>query len=207
MIRMLDPADPIRLLVAILAAGESRRLGQPKQLVPINGEPMLRRQCRTAIEARLGPMAVILGCRADECAATIADLPVERQINEQWANGLGTSIRLASQLATAADIDGLLLLHADQYRVTPVDLRALHAAWLQSACRGACISVSAGNSGPPVIFPRSCFADLVKLEGDMGARSVLAKLPESATQRVTMPNAFFDLDLPADAALLAAGGE
>jgi CTP:molybdopterin cytidylyltransferase MocA len=203
---MPDPADQTRLLVAILAAGGSRRLGQPKQLVMINGEAMLRRQCRTAIEARLGPVAVILGCRADECAATIADLPVERQINEQWADGLGTSIRLASRLAKAADADGLLLLHADQYRVTQVDLWALHAAWRQSAGRSACISVSADNSGPPVIFPRSCFADLIELDSDAGARSVLAKLPDSAVQRVTIPNAFFDLDLPDDVASLAAGG-
>jgi xanthine dehydrogenase accessory factor len=203
---MLDPADRNRLLLFILAAGGSRRLGRPKQLVPIDGEPMLRRQCRTAVEARLGPVTVILGCRAAECAATIAGLPLERHTNDQWSDGLGTSIRLASRLAAAADADGLLLLHADQYRVTPVDLRTLHAAWLQSAGRSACVSVSPGNSGPPVIFPRGCFADLVKLDGDAGARSVLAKLRESAVQRVTMPNAFFDLDLPADVASLAAGG-
>jgi molybdenum cofactor cytidylyltransferase len=202
---MLEPADQSRLLVAILAAGESRRLGQPKQFVPIDGEPMLRRQCHTAIEARLGSVAVILGCRAAECAATIADLSVEQQINVNWADGLGTSIRMASRLATSANADGLLLLHADQYRVTPVDLRALHAAWLQSACRSACISVSAGNSGPPVIFPRRYFADLVKLDGETGARTVLTALPDDTVQRVTIPNAFFDLDLPADLASLAAG--
>jgi molybdenum cofactor cytidylyltransferase len=200
---MLELPDQSRLLVVILAAGESRRLGQPKQLVGIDGEPILRRQCRMALEAWLGPVAVILGCRAADCAAAIADLPVEQHVNEHWANGLGTSIRLASSAAITAGADGLLLLHADQYRVTPTDLRALAAAWLESGRLSACISVSGSESGPPVIFPQACFANLLTLDGDQGARRVLAELPDGAVQRVTIPNAFVDLDLPADLASLA----
>ena len=52
-----------RLVLAILAAGASRRLGQPKQLVSLEGELLLRRQCRIALEAQIGRVAVILGCR------------------------------------------------------------------------------------------------------------------------------------------------
>jgi CTP:molybdopterin cytidylyltransferase MocA len=203
----LDLPDQGRLLVAILAAGASRRLGQPKQLVEIDGEPILRRQCRMALEARLGTVAVILGCGAAECAATIADLPVETHINDQWADGLGSSIRSAGKVAIAAGANGLLLLHADQYRVTPADLRALLAAWLESDCLSACVSIWGSESGPPVIFPQSCFHDLLSLDGDVGARRVLTKLPPAAVQRVTMPNAFFDLDQPADlASSLESGG-
>jgi molybdenum cofactor cytidylyltransferase len=199
---MVDLPVQSRLLVAILAAGASRRLGQPKQLVAIDGEPMLRRQCRTALEAKIGPVAVILGCRAAECAATIADLPVERHVNERWVDGLGTSIRSAANVAVTAGAAGLLLLHADQYRVTPADLHALNAAWLKIDGLSACISVSGDASGPPVIFPQSCFGRLLTLDGDQGARSVLAELPDSAVKRVPMPNAFIDLDRPADLASL-----
>ncbi len=193
-----------QLLSAILAAGASRRLGQPKQLVSMGGQPMLRRQCRMALETGLGPVVVILGHRADDCAAAIADLPVERHINEQWADGLGTSIGLAAKTATETGADGLLLLHADQYRVTPADLVALRAAWLESDCSCACVSVSDGASGPPVIFPQNCFSELTALDGDVGARRVLAKLPDHAVRRVTIQNAFFDLDLPVDLASLPA---
>jgi CTP:molybdopterin cytidylyltransferase MocA len=203
---MRAPADQSRLFVAILAAGGSRRLGQAKQLVAIDGQPILRRQCRTALEAALRPVAVILGCRAAECAAVVGDLPVERHVNEQWTDGLGSSIRLAAKAAIAAGADGLLLLHADQYRVTAADLHALHAAWLASHCLSACVSVWQNETGPPVIFPQSCFADLSKLEGDHGARQVLALLPDDAVQSVPMPNAFFDLDEPADLASLTSGG-
>jgi molybdenum cofactor cytidylyltransferase len=191
------------LLIAILAAGGSRRLGQPKQLASIDGEPMLRRQCRMALAAQLGPVAVILGCHATECAAIIADLPVKRHVNEQWGDGLGASIRSAAQMAITAGADGLLLLHVDQYRVTPADLLALSTAWLESDCSCACVSVSGSEFSPPVIFPRSCFAELLALDGDIGARGVLGKLPDAAVRRVTLPNAFFDLDVPEDLASLA----
>jgi molybdenum cofactor cytidylyltransferase len=193
-----------RLLLAVLAAGASQRLGQPKQLVVLDGEPLLRRQCRVALEADIGPVAVILGCRATDCAATIADLPIARHINQSWSDGLGMSIRRAADAAVAIDASGLLLLHVDQYRLTAADLRSLHAAWIESQGSIACVAVHGADFGPPVIFPRRCFADLLQLDGDSGARRVLAALPADELQRVVIPNAIHDLDLPAELAAAVA---
>jgi molybdenum cofactor cytidylyltransferase len=197
MLPMSIEANAVNLLLAVLAAGASRRLGQPKQLVTLGGEPLLRRQCRVALEAQVGPVAVILGSQAAECAATIDDLPVARHINERWAEGLGASIRHAAQAAVAADAAGLLLLHVDQYRLTAEDVHLLHAAWLGSHGLSACATMHGDDFGPPVIFPRQCFAELLQPDGDAGARSVLAKLPAEALRRVEIPNAIHDLDLPA----------
>jgi molybdenum cofactor cytidylyltransferase len=199
---LANRAAESRLLLAILAAGASRRLGQPKQLVELGGESLLRRQCRIAIEARLGPAAVILGCQATECAATIVDLPVARYINQRWAEGLGSSIRRAAEAAMAADATGLLLLHVDQYRLTAADLHSLHNAWLDSHSVSACVAMCGDYFGPPVIFPRSCFAELLKLDGDAGARGVLAALPANALRRVRILNAINDLDSPEQLAAL-----
>ncbi|HEY2147174.1 MAG TPA: nucleotidyltransferase family protein [Pirellulales bacterium] len=196
---MLDAADH-RLLVTILAAGASRRLGQPKQLVDLRDEPLLRRQCRMALAAKIGGVAVILGYRSTECAATIADLPVAHQINAQWEEGLASSIREAVRAALAADATGLGLLHVDQYRLEAADLRAVHAAWSNSGGLNACVSTHAGASGPPVIFPKRCFDDLMLLEGDSGARGVLSRLPTADLCSISVPNAFHDLDLPAELA-------
>jgi molybdenum cofactor cytidylyltransferase len=193
-----------RLLVVVLAAGASRRLGQPKQLVALGGESLLRRQCRIALEAQVGPVAVVLGFQAAECAATIIDLPVARHNNQRWAEGLGLSIRLAAQAAASADCSGLLLLHVDQYLVTAADLRSLHAAWIDSHGWSACVAMYGDDFGPPVIFPRRCFAELLQLDGDEGARRVLAALPADELRRVIIPNAIHDLDRPAQLAALVA---
>jgi hypothetical protein len=74
------------LVVAVLAAGASRRLGRAKQLVPIGGEPLLRRQCRCACRGE-GPVVVILGCDEEQYREVIIDLPVDAR-NDEWAEGL-----------------------------------------------------------------------------------------------------------------------
>lgn len=193
-------ASESRLLVVVLAAGASQRLGQPKQLISLGGESLLRRQCRLALEIEPGSVAVILGCQADECAANIVDLPVARYINEHWAEGLGASIRLAAQVAVANDAVGLLLMHVDQYRLTAAELLKLRAAWRDSHGLAACVAEHGDDCGPPVIFPRDCFAKLLQLDGDAVARRVLAALPADSLRRVEIPNAIYDLDVPADLA-------
>lgn len=189
------------VLVAILAAGASRRLGQPKQLVMLAGEPLVRRQCRMAIESQTGSIAVILGCYADECAAAIVDLSITPMINQSWSEGLASSIRHAAQAAIDMDAAGLLLLHVDQYRLMAEDLQSLYAAWKESP-QNVCVAKYDDTIGPPVIFPRHCFSKLLKLNGDVGARRVIAELPAAAVLRVNIRNASHDLDEPSQLAAL-----
>ncbi len=73
------------LLVVVLAAGASRRLGTSKQLVSIDGEPLLRRQCRCALDAHVGRVLVILGCHADLHRRVISDLPIGLDVNDELA--------------------------------------------------------------------------------------------------------------------------
>jgi molybdenum cofactor cytidylyltransferase len=187
------------LLVAILAAGASRRLGQPKQLVKIDGEPLLRRQCRIALETNIGSIAVICGCHADLCIAEISDFPVSIRRNERWEEGISSSIREAARAAIEHQADALLILHVDQYRIAPEDLRTLHAAWLAATNSNIAFrSCNHAYAGPPVIFPAMLFQELLELRGDQGARSVLANLDDQALIEVAMPRAVYDLDLPAD---------
>src|SRR3954468_23882508 len=125
------PHNPPKLLVAVLAAGASRRLGRPKQFVEIDGEPLVRRQCRIAIDANVGEVVVIVGCHARDCATAVGSIPgASVSVNEHWEEGLASSIRAALHAAIGANSSGLMLVHADQYALTVEDLRALHAAWL-----------------------------------------------------------------------------
>lgn len=186
---------PQPLLIAILAAGASRRLGQPKQLVTVSGKPLLQRQCEVAIEAGMGAVAVILGCQADACRAAVNHLDVATFLNDQWPFGLGSSIACAARAAIDLNASGLLILHCDQFAITASDLRTLDELWAND--RSKAVRARAGSYiGPPVIFPASSFADLNQLSGDDGAKSVLARLGRANVLEVDIPSAGQDLDTP-----------
>src|SRR6188472_4388996 len=106
------------LLIAVLAAGASHRLGQPKQFVIVGNEPLLRRQCRMAIESGVGPVTTILGCHAAACAELLGGLQVAIRRNESWEEGLASSIREAARAAIECAASGLLLFHCDHYRLS-----------------------------------------------------------------------------------------
>ena len=184
------------LVVAVLAAGASRRLGQPKQLVPLDGEPLLRRQCRCALAAGLGEVVVVLGANEHQHRTVITDLPVEVTVNQEWTEGLASTLRVAvcaAQRRRAA----LLVLPCDQYRITPGDLRTLRDRWY-AAPSIAWMSVSDGYAGPPAILPDQYFEQVLELRGDAGARSVLRAAQAPAVREMVNPRATFDLDSPAD---------
>jgi CTP:molybdopterin cytidylyltransferase MocA len=198
-----------KLLVAILAGGASRRLGRPKQLVEIDGEPLIRRQCRVAMESNVGEVVVIVGCHARECATAAAaaalgawPAPAVR-VNEHWEEGLASSIREAVRAAIDAGAPGLMLVHGDQFALTSADLRALQAAWLGAGGAKACRSWHEDYLGPPVILPARCFDAAMRLRGDDGARDVLRALGPDETIQVHVPSAVHDLDEPAQLDQLA----
>src|ERR1700674_5780337 len=87
------------LVVAVLAAGASRRLGRAKQLVPVGGQPLLRRQCRCALSARVGEVVAILGCDEAQHREVIVDLPVDVRVNDEWEEGLAATPRSAVRAA------------------------------------------------------------------------------------------------------------
>lgn len=185
--------DETPLAVAILAAGASRRLGQPKQLVIVQGEPLLRRQSRVALAAGIGPVVVVVGCHAAACARTVDDLPLEIRVNPDWPEGLAGSIRHAVRMASERRAAGLLLILGDQYRITAPDLRALRAAW-ERAPTAAYVARSGDYTGPPVIIPADRYERALTLRGDRGARAILYDAGLPPPIEIESPRARFDLD-------------
>jgi molybdenum cofactor cytidylyltransferase len=185
------------LLVAILAAGASRRLGVAKQLVAIDGIPLARRQCLVALAASIGPVAIIVGSRAADLTPVVADLPVDVCVNPHWQEGMAASLRRAVRAALRHRAAALLVLACDQYRITPDDLRRLCTAWLGSG-KGACVSRAGRHLGPPAIIPADRFDSVLELRGDVGARAVLFDSRRSRPLEVHNPRARFDVDYPHD---------
>ena len=184
------------LLVVILAAGASHRLGRAKQLVSIGGEPLLRRQCRCALAARVGPVLVMLGWDADQHKRAIADLAVDVLVNDEWQEGIAATLRHAVAVASARRA-ALLVLPCDQYRITPDDLRTLYDTWRLSPST-ACVSRWRDYSGPPAILPIECYDEVLALRGDTGARAVLYHSQRPHPMEITNQRATYDLDSPAD---------
>ena len=182
------------VVIAVLAAGASRRLGRAKQLVLIGGEPLLRRQCRCALDARIGEVVAILGCDDAQHRQVIIDLPVEVRVNNEWEEGLAATLRSAVRTAKARQA-ALLVLQCDQYRIMSDDLRTLYEHW-RWAPRIACVSRWGSYAGPPAILPVHYYDDVLRLRGDVGARSVLYDLHRPSPDEIRNPRAAFDLDSP-----------
>jgi CTP:molybdopterin cytidylyltransferase MocA len=149
---------------AILAAGESRRLGRRKQLVEIEGEPLLRRTARIALASRADRVAAVLGAYREEIEPSLAGLAVEVVDNPEWREGMGSSIRAAVAWARGAEF--LLLLVCDQPHLATPHLDALIAR------RALVGSRYAGTIGVPALVPAERFDDLAALRGDRGARGM-----------------------------------
>ena len=180
--------------VILLAAGGSRRLGRPKQLVAIGGEPLVRRIARVAAEVA-GEVIVVLGARAEEVAGALDGLAVSTVINERWEEGVGASIAcgaLASRPGSA-----LLVLTCDQPRLTASHLAALLAA--HAASGGVVASRYAGTLGVPAVFPPALRGALGALGGDRGAKSLLLAHQAAA---IEWPAGEDDIDTEADLARL-----
>jgi CTP:molybdopterin cytidylyltransferase MocA len=184
------------LLVAVLAAGASRRLGRAKQLVPIGGEPLLRRQCRCALSAQVGEVVAILGCDQVQHREIIIDLPIDVRVNDEWEEGLAATLRSAVRVAQGRRA-ALLVLPCDQYRIIPEDLRALYDHWRWTPCI-ACASRRGRYAGPPAILPIHCHDYVLGLHGDIGARSLLYHSRRPSPDEIANPRAGFDLDSPED---------
>ena len=187
---------PLKAAAVILAAGASTRLGNPKQLVQIDGESLLLRTARLALEAGCAPVIVVLGFEADRMSAELAGLPVEAVVNQKWDSGMGSSLAcgVVAALRARPKMDALVLLVCDQPRLTAAHLLrllALHAAGSSAITASA----YAGRAGVPAVFGTGLFSALKSIEGDQGARDLIFR---HGARTVDWPDGAYDIDLPGD---------
>jgi molybdenum cofactor cytidylyltransferase len=182
--------------IVILAAGGSRRLGRPKQLLSVLGEPLLRRVVRMAADVQPDHLIVVLGSSAYDCVPVIKDCGVDIVVNPFWESGLAGSIRLGVERAEGQGASSVLLLLADQ-------------PWLNSEVIGRFLDrvngqtdviISArydGILGAPMMFGSDWFPQLKNLEGDQGARNLVAK-EGGRVEVIDWSEGALDLDTPED---------
>jgi CTP:molybdopterin cytidylyltransferase MocA len=188
-------AEAPRHGVILLAAGASRRLGRAKQLLEVDGEPLVRRAARCGLATEPLHMVVVLGAAAGAVRAALSGLRFDAFVCDRWEEGMGRSLA-AGLGALDTRCAGALVVLCDQVALTPGHLVALRDAWRRSPS-GAAASGYGGVAGVPALLPREWFDSLAKEPGDRGARALLRQhardvtvLPDESLAR--------DVDVPRD---------
>jgi molybdenum cofactor cytidylyltransferase len=181
----------------ILAAGGSSRFGKPKQLLLWKGMPLIRHVCLTALSAGLVPVVVVIGSAETEVRQSIQDLPLRIVNNNDWKQGMSTSIKAGLE-EMPHNIGGALFMQCDQPQIPSTLIRSLIAAHESSLHRIIAPQID-GQRGNPVLFDADTFPELLCLNGDIGGRALFTRYPVHWVAWHD-PNILIDIDTPEDLA-------
>jgi molybdenum cofactor cytidylyltransferase len=173
-------------------------MGQPKQLLQINGKSLLRHAVEEAIESDLGPVIVVLGAFAEQIKEVLQALEIKIVHNPDWQQGMGTSIQKGIQ-EVQKEYDycqGAILMLSDQPYANAALLNSLLQTHL-STQKPIVASTYQDTLGVPAYFHHSYFTFLSQLEGSIGARKLIQQ-HKAQVASVDFPSGKFDVDTPED---------
>ncbi len=195
----------MRVAAVILAAGASRRYGEDKLLVELDGKPLLQHAVDAANASGVDDVIVVLGHDSDAVLASVRLGRARAVTNPDHGAGQSTSLRLGIRAASGADAAVVLL--GDQPRVTAhlIDALIARARETRSA---AVVSSLDGRRSPPTLLRRELWPALEGISGDVGAREILAGRGDVAVLDVTDDlGTLDDVDRPSDLARIAKAGK
>ncbi|OFW63762.1 MAG: hypothetical protein A2135_04895 [Actinobacteria bacterium RBG_16_67_15] len=186
----------------VLAAGASRRLGRPKQLLPLHGRPLLESVVAMAASWPVDMVVVVLGAFWEEIADAVQFGDAVVAVNEDWPEGIASSLRVGLDFVSRdPTYDRAFVVLGDQPSIPPDVPPGLLAA-AEIGSRPALVPVYRYERANPVLFDRSLWARLMSLEGDMGASGILKAHPEWVKEVRFDHLPPHDVDTEADAAEL-----
>ena len=194
--REQPPAAP-RIGALVLAAGQSRRMGATNKLTAeIDGVPMVRQVCDTALASKAEGLIVVTGHERDAVRQALSTVDATFVHNPAYADGLSASL-CAGLGAVPESWDGVVVCLGDMPRVTPEDLNRLIAAFNPVEGRAICVPTHHGKRGNPVLWGRQFFDEIRSVAGDVGARHLIGAYPEAVSE-VEMPSdaVLHDIDTP-----------
>jgi molybdenum cofactor cytidylyltransferase len=193
-----SPATAFRFGAIILAAGPSSRMGRPKQLLEIEGQPLVLRAVEAALASAAWPVVVVLGAHADAIRPVLARRPVLIAENSAWPEGMASSIRagVTTLQQFSRGLDAALIALCDQPAFSPAVIATLVDAHRDTG-RSIVAAHYSGRHAAPALFLREHFHTLAHLTGEEGARALLNDHPERVAG-IDLPSLALDLDTPDD---------
>jgi molybdenum cofactor cytidylyltransferase len=177
-------------VAVLLAAGGSIRMGTPKQLLRRDGEPLVRHVARLLLATQPRELVVVLGAHREAVAQALDGLAHRCVVNDAWASGLASSLRVAAAQVVA---DRILIAVCDQPALDGTHLERLLSA------RTPCAATDyAGRGGVPAVVDRWLWGQVDALKGDRGLTRLLNEHHDLTC--FDFPELDFDLDTPADLA-------
>jgi molybdenum cofactor cytidylyltransferase len=192
-----EPDGNRRVTAIILAAGRSTRMGGPnKLLAELGGKPLVRIVTEQALASKAKGVIVVTGHQAELVEKTLAGLDVKFVRNPDFAQGLASSVK-AGVAAVPNDADGAVICLGDMPMISAPLLDHLIEAFAPDRGNLIAVPVSDGRRGNPVLWSRRFFSELMALDGDIGARHLIAKHGEAVAEvAVEGFGAFLDIDTP-----------
>ncbi len=186
------------IVAVILSAGESRRMGRPKALLPIGDVSFLERIVKSLQAAKVEKIIVVLGHNAAEIETKIGRLPVTIVVNPNYAQGQLSSLTAAIRTLPAENVDGILVHLVDHPFLSPDLVNRMIKLFYESK-KLIVVPKWNGRRGHPVIFSRRLFAELLSAPLDQGAKSVVhAHAADTLELETDDEGVTFDIDTPED---------
>jgi molybdenum cofactor cytidylyltransferase len=183
--------------IVILAAGQSSRLGSPKQLLRFNEKSLLQHCVEEALQTNI-PVIMVVGANSQLIKYELKNLHITIAENKRWQEGMSTSLQCGLMAAKNLnnETDGIIFMVSDQPFVSATLLNNLLRAQNENSLPIAACGY-AGRLGTPVLFHKYFFDELIDLQGDSGAKKLIEKNKNLATE-VSFPKGVIDIDTVED---------
>ena len=182
----------------LLAAGESRRMGTPKQLLSYKGNSLIRHAVTEVVKSNCDRIVVVLGTNSERISTEISDLPVCVTYNTQWQQGMSTSIAtgIKALLQMKVNFEAIIIALADQPLITAQVYNRLIERYCQNQLKAVASNYS-DTLGVPALFDHTLIPELLKMKQKGGAKQLLNQYSDRAFN-LDLPEAAVDIDTPAD---------
>jgi molybdenum cofactor cytidylyltransferase len=181
----------MRCAAIVLAAGKASRMGENKLVAEIGGKAMVRRVAEAALASRARPVIVVTGHERERVEAALAGLDIGFVHNPHYAEGMSTSLK-AGLAALPAEAEAVVIVLGDMPQVDGALIDRLAAAL--GSGKLIAIPVRDGRQGNPVAWARALFGELAQIEGDRGAKPLIAAHRDAVVEVPAGAAAFVDVD-------------